>query len=95
MLLSDTLGIDCAYDDCYLHSRYYFAAIFISLFSLNILEIIKPRLQFFLQTGKCEPNKKKHYVEEVNLSTSKQPKTKKSKHDYLLDKDEQFRNNPF
>jgi hypothetical protein len=45
--------VTCAYDDCYLHARYYFSAIFIVLFSLNIWEILKPKLQLFRNTGKC------------------------------------------
>lgn len=50
------MGLDCFEGDCYIHSRCYFATIFVCLFSLNIWEIMKPRIQYFLQSGSCNPD---------------------------------------
>lgn len=40
--LNKELGIDCAYNDCYLNGSYYFSSIFILLFIFNIKEILTP-----------------------------------------------------
>ena len=42
--LTNSIGLECAFDDCYLHARYYFTMIFISMFCMNIWEIMKPKL---------------------------------------------------
>lgn len=52
--LAETVGLKCAYDDCYLHARYYFTALFTLLFSMNMLDIIKPKLMYFMRTGTCK-----------------------------------------
>lgn len=40
--LNDELGINCAFNDCYLNASYYFASIFIILFFFNIKEVLEP-----------------------------------------------------
>lgn len=40
--LNAELGIDCAFDSCWLHGSYYFSSIFILLFLFNAKEILEP-----------------------------------------------------
>lgn len=53
--LNTELGIDCAYDDCYLNGSYYFSSIFIILFLFNIKEVVTPIINSFLNKPKEEP----------------------------------------
>jgi hypothetical protein len=66
MFIHPLVGLKCIQNDCYRHTQYHFSTIFLSLFTLNIWEIIKPKLTIFMRELKLKLATKKENKDSDN-----------------------------